>query len=133
MVIRGLLRVNGAALRLVQTHVSSRTLQITSGIPYSVTSSATMIRQPHVPFARHASTIPEEFDIDVEVPAASTKVPQDSAPFTESLSLDDGPAGTDWSRSYHGLSASPFAKEITDILLAPIDVEDIEIKPGLFV
>ena len=37
---------------------------------------------------------------------------------------------TDWSRSYHGLSEKAFPPEITDVLLAPIDPMDIEIKPG---
>ncbi|KAF9559663.1 mitochondrial genome maintenance MGM101 [Agrocybe pediades] len=36
---------------------------------------------------------------------------------------------TDWSRSYSGLSAQPFPKEITDVLLAPIDPMDVEMKP----
>jgi len=35
----------------------------------------------------------------------------------------------DWSRSFHGLSSQPFDKDITDILLTPIDPVDIEIKP----
>jgi hypothetical protein len=36
----------------------------------------------------------------------------------------------DWSRSFFGLSAQAFSKEVTDILLAPIAIEDIECKPG---
>jgi hypothetical protein len=36
----------------------------------------------------------------------------------------------DWSKSYFGLSVEPFSKDITDILLAPIDPLDVEIKPG---
>ncbi|KAK2465973.1 hypothetical protein APHAL10511_001614 [Amanita phalloides] len=35
----------------------------------------------------------------------------------------------DWSRSYYGLSAQAFSREVSDILLAPIDSLDIEIKP----
>ena len=38
--------------------------------------------------------------------------------------------GTDWSKSYHGLSSQPFPKEIADILLAPLDPLDVEMKPG---
>ena len=37
---------------------------------------------------------------------------------------------TDWSRSFHGLSLQPFDKEISDILMTPVDPLDIEIKPG---
>ncbi|THH27829.1 hypothetical protein EUX98_g6361 [Antrodiella citrinella] len=36
---------------------------------------------------------------------------------------------TDWSKSYHGLSQQPFPKESADILLAPINPLDVEIKP----
>lgn len=41
-------------------------------------------------------------------------------------------ATTDWSKSYLGLSAQPFPKEVADVLMAPIDPEDIELKPGTF-
>lgn len=40
---------------------------------------------------------------------------------------------TDWSKSYFGLSSQAFSKDIADILLAPIDPLDVEMKPGLFV
>ena len=39
---------------------------------------------------------------------------------------------TDWSRSYSGLSTQPFPKEVADILLAPLDPLDVEMKPGKF-
>ncbi|KIJ37400.1 hypothetical protein M422DRAFT_33736 [Sphaerobolus stellatus SS14] len=42
--------------------------------------------------------------------------------------LGDG-SHTDWSKSYHGLSVQPFAKEVAEILMHPIDPADIEIKP----
>ena len=35
----------------------------------------------------------------------------------------------DWTRSFHGLSAAPFPKEAADILLAPTDPDEVEIKP----
>jgi len=37
---------------------------------------------------------------------------------------------SDWSRSFHGLSSQPFDKEISEILLAPVDPVDVEVKPG---
>lgn len=39
-------------------------------------------------------------------------------------------AANDWSKSYYGLSVAAFPREIADILLAPIDEMDIEMKPG---
>ena len=42
-----------------------------------------------------------------------------------------GSDGTrDWSKSYYGLSAQPFAKEIAEVLMAPLDPMDVEMKPG---
>lgn len=35
----------------------------------------------------------------------------------------------DWTTSFHGLSAEPFSPEASDILMAPIPPEDVEIKP----
>lgn len=46
--------------------------------------------------------------------------------------LDDetGGAPVDWSRSFHGLSTQPFSEEVSKILTAPLELEDVEIKPG---
>jgi Mitochondrial genome maintenance MGM101 len=82
---------------------------------------------------RTASTIPEDFDVDLDLPesSASTKVEAvPASPFPESATLTTDDSATDWSRSYHGLSETPFEKEIADILLAPIDPADVEMKPG---
>ncbi|RPA96447.1 mitochondrial genome maintenance MGM101 [Choiromyces venosus 120613-1] len=44
--------------------------------------------------------------------------------------LDEGSGEkVDWARSFHGLSTEAFPKEVADILLAPVDPEDIEVKP----
>jgi len=42
---------------------------------------------------------------------------------------EDDPSHVDWSSSFHGLSVEPFAKEVADILMAPIAPADVEIKP----
>jgi hypothetical protein len=42
---------------------------------------------------------------------------------------EEDPAHVDWTKSFHGLSTQPFAKEAADVLLAPLDPNDIEIKP----
>lgn len=76
-------------------------------------------------------------DVDVEEyskrPPSATVAPSSPSPppFVESLSdnaLDS--SGTDWSKSYHGLSSQPFSFEIADILQAPLDPNDVEMKPG---
>lgn len=51
------------------------------------------------------------------------------------LSLNEDAGGenkVDWSKSFHGLSAEPFKKEAADVLLAPLDPEEVEVKPGAF-
>jgi hypothetical protein len=35
----------------------------------------------------------------------------------------------DWTRSYKGLGSTPFSPEAADILMAPIDPADVEVKP----
>jgi len=35
----------------------------------------------------------------------------------------------DWTRSYHGLGSTSFTPEQSTILLAPLDAEDVEVKP----
>lgn len=42
---------------------------------------------------------------------------------------EDDPSKVDWTRSFHGLSVEPFSKEAADTLQAPLNPEDIEIKP----
>ncbi|KAJ5502312.1 hypothetical protein N7463_005186 [Penicillium fimorum] len=85
------------------------------------------------------------------VPSASTPIPTgvpasripNSTPSratTENISktgLSDKPLELDnpvedkidWTRSFHGLSATPFPKEAADILLAEMDPDEVEIKP----
>ncbi|KAI5960298.1 MGM101 [Candida pseudojiufengensis] len=71
----------------------------------------------------------------IDTPVSSNSIPS-------SITFNDSPienlnkestttpnAVIDWSDSYHGLGSKPFSKEISDILLAPIDDLDIEIKP----
>lgn len=63
-------------------------------------------------------------------PAAPTTTPKPS--FTEGFSPASTAdvSGEDWTRSFHGLSTQPFSKETAEILQAPIDPLDLEMKPG---
>lgn len=53
-----------------------------------------------------------------------------SDPFPTPQSYTGDGSRNDWSRSFHGLSIEPFAKEVADVLMMPLQPEDIEIKPG---
>ena len=44
--------------------------------------------------------------------------------------LDEETTQIDWSRSFHGLSMQPFSEETAKVLTAPIEINDVEIKPG---
>ncbi|KAJ3854932.1 mitochondrial genome maintenance protein [Lentinula lateritia] len=59
----------------------------------------------------------EEFKVASEVPPPSGIADQ----------MNDGK--TDWSKSYHGLSEQAFAKEVAEVLMAPVEPLDVEIKP----
>lgn len=78
-------------------------------------------------FAQAASATPAKPAPSVPPPAA-TESDAAQAPVIPELQEPD-PSHIDWSNSFHGLSVEPFAKEAADILLAPINPEDIEIKP----
>ncbi|KAG1717438.1 mitochondrial genome maintenance MGM101 [Suillus paluster] len=77
----------------------------------------------------------EEIDVSE---ALNGSIPLESVPSSASLSspfpgdfiTTAGDIGsTDWSTSYHGLSTQAFSKDIANILLAPVDDMDIEMKP----
>ncbi|KAF9117658.1 hypothetical protein BGW39_001969 [Mortierella sp. 14UC] len=38
--------------------------------------------------------------------------------------------GEDWTRSFSGMAVEAFEKEVAEILMKPLDADDIEIKPG---
>ncbi|KAL3467091.1 mitochondrial genome maintenance MGM101-domain-containing protein [Aspergillus heterothallicus] len=69
--------------------------------------------------------------------ASSTAKNHPTTPNISKTGLDDKPLELDnptadkidWTRSFHGLSAEPFPREISDILLAETDPEEVEIKP----
>jgi hypothetical protein len=77
--------------------------------------------------------------------SAPSPVGGDSGPSTESSSpfrnsatgLKDAAIGDrsldeaeDWTRSFSGMAVQPFDKGVAEILMSPLDADDIEIKPG---
>ncbi|KAI9618051.1 hypothetical protein KEM48_006838, partial [Puccinia striiformis f. sp. tritici PST-130] len=78
---------------------------------------------PPVMHRVHPSTSVE----DLHPLPSSTNIPESGPTFD--LNPDLGDATVDWSRSFSGLSSKPFDKEVSDILLAPLDPLDVEIKP----
>lgn len=71
--------------------------------------------------------VPPESILSAE--SASSRVSQIAFP-GDFVSGGDREAN-DWSKSYYGLSVEAFQREIADVLLAPVDEVNIEIKPGM--
>ncbi|CAE6445730.1 unnamed protein product [Rhizoctonia solani] len=70
--------------------------------------------------------------IEVYPTTANEIDPEQMTEGAEASELPDVPPGekpTDWYTSYHGLSTQPFSKETADILMAPLDPLDVEVKP----
>ncbi len=90
------------------------------------TNSPTQSRQPY----NSTTTAPPP----AAAPRPSSIPSSESSDLTSGLSdepiiLDEGSRQVDWARSFHGLSSEAFSKETAAILLAPIEHDDIEIKP----
>lgn len=114
---------------------------------YAVASSPAIYSARTAPkVAPRANTYVTAAEVEAEYTARATEngSPANSAPSSTTAQIPaegvdpfapaslDAPSGSmiDWSKSYHGLGAQPFPKEAADVLLAPIDPLDIEMKPG---
>lgn len=77
----------------------------------------------------HPSTSVE--DLHPLPPLTQLKETQEAEPDITSHQHDRhlGDGTVNWSRSFSGLSQQPFSKEASEILMAPIDPMDVEIKP----
>ena len=94
------------------------------------TPAAANTTAPRAPTPQ-SSYIPKPAAAAAPAPAAPSE-PMRS--LTEGLSdppptLDEGEKQVDWSRSFHGISSTPFSAEAAAILTQEIDFDDIEIKP----
>lgn len=68
---------------------------------------------------------------NLESSAAAGSDADTTSPFHDSPVLAEMATGTtiNWSDSFHGLGQAAFPKETNDVLLAPLESTDIEIKP----
>ncbi|CCM01743.1 uncharacterized protein FIBRA_03809 [Fibroporia radiculosa] len=126
-----------------RTYIAGRPLA-----PQSTSGAKTTFARPKVPAAStttsaeqaSAEVVPNEADIAHALSTPPESVPSSSvlAQLTdtslfgaEKNGQSTGQEGlpTDWSKSYFGLSAEPFSRNVSEILLSPIDSMDVEIKP----
>jgi hypothetical protein len=89
-------------------------------------SSQTLYRAPNFPRQRLfiTSYIPRQAIEDNARPEEIESL--NDAP----IFLEDDATQVDWSRSFHGLSTQPFSEEAAKVLTAPLEINDVEIKPG---
>ncbi|KAF8505863.1 mitochondrial genome maintenance MGM101-domain-containing protein [Russula emetica] len=106
---------------LLAAHVSTSQTNSTNGNAETVDSSYPTVTREIEPNVNQSEVINNTPAESIPSSGALTPPPLFDAPTTGST--------TDWSRSYHGLSTQPFPPEVADILLAPIDALDIEMKP----
>lgn len=142
------------ASRVLLQRLAARPLRLANTASSRTFTAAACARAPAPSFARRAAQpspsaselaefnnrSPPAESVSSSTPAAAPQASPASAkdnatPFSEaegsSLAGAEAENGaTDWSRSYHGLSQTPFPKEASDILLAPVEERDIEMKPG---
>ena len=101
---------------LTSSRVATRTTPYFSQIARASTTATDGAKS--TPAADKPTTQDSEFKVSSEAPAREAEEP---GPLDEH---------TDWSKSYSGLGTSAFPKEVTDVLLAPVDPADVEMKPG---
>lgn len=84
--------------------------------------------------AAAASPAAKSTSLDPQPPQSAETISTDTLDLTSGLNdenvvLDEGHRQVDWSRSFHGLSKEAFSPEAVKALLAPIEPDDIEVKP----
>ena len=84
--------------------------------------------------AAQASESSRKTSLSAQPPQTPETITKNTPDLTSGLNdqnivLDEGSRQVDWTRSFHGLSTEAFSPEAAKALLAPIDPEDIEIKP----
>jgi hypothetical protein len=133
------------SLRPTPSILSSRRFPSTDYTSRRAQSTSTPASKPTPPSRPSPSTpnAPPIFTPSSS-PSTSTNTSTTTSPTTPNIAktglsdkpLDLSPSGydpatekIDWTRSFHGISATPFAPEIVSVLLEEVNSEDVEIKP----
>ncbi|KAH9855056.1 mitochondrial genome maintenance MGM101-domain-containing protein [Lenzites betulinus] len=95
-------------------------------------STAGEVDVPPEAYGVPAETVPSSSALRSSAPPVESQNSGPPAEFTDSAAIGGSPRDPthpDWSRSYFGLSTQPFPKEVSDVLMTPVDPLDVEIKP----
>ncbi|TFK72038.1 mitochondrial genome maintenance MGM101 [Pluteus cervinus] len=95
-------------------------LKTVSARSFTARATYTKPKEEKPAVAESLATTSSEFNVSSEIPPPS---------FSTDASQTQNEGHPDWSKSYFGLSTQAFPKETSDILLAPVDPLDVEIKP----
>lgn len=123
-----------SVVRLSTRHIQTRGYAVSPAKPAWVPRQyAKPAVSPVVPKAQ-ASTVtptPEPVDASHELKVSTSEVPPPNQNNVDTSNGNGsiGDTATDWSKSYHGLATQAFSKEAAEILMAPVDSMDIEMKP----
>ncbi|EYE95627.1 putative mitochondrial genome maintenance protein Mgm101 [Aspergillus ruber CBS 135680] len=120
-------------ITLTRTITTSSPLKQQSATPPSTSSTSGIPASKSTTSSGSTSGTPADRASRVIAPTPN----QQTTPNISKTGLSDKPLELettpeekiDWTRSFHGLSAAPFPKEAADVLLAPTDPEEVEIKP----
>ncbi|SCZ90652.1 BZ3500_MvSof-1268-A1-R1_Chr1-3g02126 [Microbotryum saponariae] len=74
------------------------------------------------------NAIPSSTSIPISTSALDSMIP--SAPAASSFgAIGDQARDIDWTTSFHGMSAQPFSEKAAKVLMRPLEVHEVEIKP----
>ncbi|KAK8053965.1 hypothetical protein PG996_013266 [Apiospora saccharicola] len=107
----------------------------TASKPTTATTTTTATRPPPAA-TKPAATSASSTTNGTSSTTASKAATREPVPAVSGQPLPDAPPATDdkdqsinWSSSYHGLGTSTFGPEVATVLQAPLDADDIEVKP----
>ncbi|KAK8085076.1 hypothetical protein PG997_006347 [Apiospora hydei] len=105
--------------------------------PTTMTTTTTTRSTPSASSTTNGSTSTNSAASPTATPSPTAA--RNPVPAVSGVPLPDAPAATDpnsgsdkpidWSSSYHGLGTSTFGPEVATVLQAPLDADDIEVKP----
>ncbi|KAG6861978.1 hypothetical protein C0995_009162 [Termitomyces sp. Mi166 len=118
-----------APLRLTRNYIVATAKPVWASRQH-IKCAARMVQQAH---ARTNATNASPTSVSEDLKVSSSETPPPANITAEGSTNGNGnglgDGATDWSKSYLGLATQPFPKEVSDILMAPVDPMDIEMKP----
>lgn len=116
------------AFRCIQSNTRPHCEKISSQIVRQPQSLSQRSLYSHSQLQAQAAATPSNASSTSNASAIESPVKNEPGPAPLNLNESD-PTKIDWSRSFHGLANEAFPKEAADVLLAPLNEKNVEIKP----